>query len=241
MVLLVLVGVVWTGWRCRMFPGGWHFAFTSAYADDRNDLAQARRRAREAEREGRQRVSRAQSVVNDARARKRERVRTLERRIAGLREPGPGPLKKTLGDLALHHHVLRIKERSVPLAGLQARFEGSADHHYAYVTPADGHETMHDYPHALYKEREVRGFVLHVTNGARREAKFIDGRDAEIRKLEEELQQVTDDDTEEEAARQRLAEVTQEHERDERIKQLRLELEQARDRWKALTGHRPPR
>ncbi|MFF8590750.1 hypothetical protein ACF061_04800 [Streptomyces sp. NPDC015220] len=241
MLLLVLVAVVWVAWRCRTYPGGWRYAFDSAHADDRNDLARARRNARETEREGRQRVSRAQSAVNDAEARQRQRVRSLRSRIADARRSDAGRLLQRLGDLALYEHVLKAKEEEIPLDGLRADFESSPKLHYVYVTRAGGRRSKYEYAPELHEEDDVRGFALHIGNAALKEAEFRAGRQAEIHELEEELQRVREDTAEQDTARQRLAEVTEEHEQDERIKQARLELEEARDRWQALTGRRPPR
>jgi hypothetical protein len=227
------------GWRMYRCPGGWAYAFGAAYTAERQSLAKARRGVRELEQGARRERSGAEDQVRNAESQYRQRIRVIERRLRDLRQPGNGTLIEKLGSVVLHEHVVVVKQETVPLAGLRIRFEEAKRDHHIYVTRPDGRVQFESFPHGLHEEGEVRRFAVRMENAVAAEGAFLKHCEGQIAEAEDALVKARTDTGAQEAARARLARVTELQQADLRIEAARSELEAERDRWAAITGHRP--
>lgn len=77
------------------------------------------------------------------------KVCALKRAVEDLRDPGLGVrLTGRVGELVLYEHaVVSSDAGTIPLAGLQARFESGRQTHSIYLTRPDGRMHRAKYPH----------------------------------------------------------------------------------------------
>lgn len=238
LILVLLGGAAYIGRRLYRYPGGWAFAFGDAYAADRKDLAGARRGVRDLQRSARRELSQAEGTVRAEEARYRERIRSAERRLKELRAPGRGEQREVLGELTLHQHVLRHRSEDIPLAGLKVRFEPSHHRYRIRVTRPNGRVRDVHYPRNQ-PEDAVRGFAVRLEYAVADENDFLSRRDGLIADTEAELVRARAATAAQDSARQALARVTARHSSDPRLPAARAELDAARKRWSAATGHEP--
>ncbi|MFI1379824.1 hypothetical protein [Embleya sp. NPDC020886] len=256
-VLFVLLGgaVLVTWWRSR-YPGGWAFAFGAGYASDREDLARARRELRDVEKALGRLETAARKRVEAESARHDRRLDTLERAVEDLRDPGLGVHRKErVGELVLYEHaVVSSRAGTIPLAGLQARFESGALTHSVYLTRPDGRVHRAKYPHRhapgsveeaenvrLFDEERVRDFAVAIQNAVAAENDFRSHLPAWLERRQEKLDEARQDTAALEEARRHLSQVLTGRGRDSRRKEALAGLSEACDRWQELTGCRPSR
>ncbi|WP_371100695.1 hypothetical protein [Streptomyces sp. PU_AKi4] len=253
LVVVVVVGLgLWVLWRRHRFPGGWAFAFSLKYESDREALASARQRAREVSRRAAETESAALVGFTSAQTAYERRLRQLEQQIARLRNPGTGERLGGLGELVLFRHVLmvtsRAGERSIELAGLDARFDTGKTNHSIYLTEATGRVHRAKYPHLLpapddqqrFDEEAVRDFTVAIQNAVADENSFRARIPQQLAKAEEALQDARADTRAQKAARDRLAQVRQRNRQDPHRKAADSKLEEALQDWESLTGRMPP-
>ncbi|MCW8102643.1 hypothetical protein [Streptomyces tauricus] len=249
---LIVFGVVgagiWVLWRRRRYPGGWAFAFSFTYEEDRDCLANARNRARDAARRATQAESAARGTLADYERRQHQ----LEQQIARLRNPGTGEQLSGLGELVLFRHLLVVTSetgtRSVPLAALDVRFDMGQRNHSIYLTEASGRVHRAAYPHLLpatddqqqFDEDTVRDFAVAIQNAIADENAFRARIPTQLKRTEKELEDTRADTRAQEAARERLAQVRQRNRQDPHRRAADAALEEARKDWETLTGHIPP-
>lgn len=239
--LLFLLGAgACVGWRLHRHPGGWAYAFGQAYALERRDLAGARRRLRTLEREARRERSRARDLLRGEESRHRGLVRAAQQRLTDLRRPGRGELLASLGEVALHRHVLRVAAQDLALAGVTVRYEQTPDEYRIHVTAPGGRKRPVRYPRADHEEADVRRLAGRIEDAAEEESAFRKRRRSLIADAEAELRRVRADTAAAEAARTGLAELTERQRADGRLASARTDLDAARARWQALTGHLSP-
>jgi hypothetical protein len=237
-LLALLGGAAYIGWRLHAYPGGWAYAFGDAYAAERRDLAMARRGVRELERAARRELSEAKGKVRGEETRYRERIRSAEQRLKELRNPGRGEQQQTLGELTLHQHVLRHRSEDIPLAGLKVRFESSRHKYYIKVTRPNGRVRDVHYPRTQ-PEDAVRRFAVRIENAVADENDLLTRRKGLIADAETELTHARAGTLSKEAALEALARLTARQSADDRLPAARAELDAARGRWHAETGHLP--
>ncbi|MEU7489594.1 hypothetical protein [Streptomyces sp. NPDC042319] len=253
-VLLVLVGIIWGLRRMYLFPKEWAFAFSRQYADNREDVAQARRRVRELDRKGERQVSTARSELAAHRASYDKKLDALEQRIAALRNPGTGERLARLGDVTLFEHLLTVEDEAgthtIPLAGLAVRFDPGQRNHSIYLTRANGQLIRAKYPHhpppadehdQRFDEDQVRDFAVDIENAVARENSFRARIPQQLAQAQKDLARARKDTTAQDEASERLSQVEARHRDDPRRKEAHAALENARERWKDLTGHLPPK
>ncbi|MEU6237269.1 hypothetical protein [Kitasatospora sp. NPDC047058] len=239
-VLLVVVGgAASVGWRLWSFPGGWDRAFGGAYAAERRKLAAARRAVRRLGWAAGREVAGARLAVHRRTAAHRQRVRTAQRHLDRLSDPGNGSVLVRFGEAALHEHVVTFERTSIPLAGLQVRDEHSGGTSHLYLTRPDGRVHHRTYPHGDHAEEDVRRFAVRVQNAAADENDFRKRQTVMIAAAEAELDAVRADTTDRDRARAELAEITERLRLDTRLKAAQAELAAARDHWHRSTGSRP--
>ncbi|WP_329311233.1 hypothetical protein [Streptomyces sp. NBC_01262] len=237
-LLVLLGGAAYIGWRLHAYPGGWAYAFGDAYAVERRDLAMARRGVRELERAARRELSEAKGKVRGEETRYRERIRSAEQRLKELRNPGRGEQQQILGELTLYQHVLRYRSEDIPLAGLKVRFE-SARHKYGIkVTRPNGRAVVARFP-GTQSEDAVRHFAIRIENAVADENDLLTRRKGLIADAETELTHARASTLSQEAAREALVRLTARQSADDRLPAARAELDAARGRWHAETGHLP--
>ncbi|MGW3071553.1 hypothetical protein [Kitasatospora sp. NPDC001132] len=240
-VLALAAAVVWLMLR---YPGGWRYAFTAQYAENRSDLDAARAKLRTLEREARRERDRARADVTAAEQAQRERVDRARAHLDRLRSPGRGELRSSLGDgLRLYDHALEVtaegRTAEYPLHEVSVRDDYSDEQGHVYVALPTGRQAIVTVALEKTPEAEVRKFVVEVFNaGADAKASAVE-RQALVPEAEAELRDALADTAGQEEARQRLTELLARQKADPRIPQARLELEAAKDRWQQLTGSRP--
>ncbi|GAB7036070.1 hypothetical protein AB0G35_24315 [Streptomyces sp. NPDC021749] len=239
-LLLILIGsAIWVGWRLYSFPGGWGFAFGAQNAGEREHLAAARRKWRDAESSSYRRVTAAKEQEHRAQTLLDARIRSAEKTLQQLRQPGRGELVEERGPMALHRHVLLIAGEEIPLAGLRIRFEQDRKEHHIYATRPDGTVRLTSFPHAAHEEGHVRRFAVGIENAVAEENAFRAQRKALMTQAEKELQKAQADTGARDAARLHVEHTTSLHQHDRRRKAARAELDAARSRWQSLTGKLP--
>lgn len=258
-VALVLLGSAsLVAWRRSRYPGGWAFAFSACYAEERADLAGARQEVRGVEKESSRLVAAARARERSESAEHERGLRVLEQKVTALRTPRLGPrLKEPIGELVLHEHALVVSSRagSIPLAGLTARFESGRQTHSIYLTQPDGRVHRAKYPHLPlpvsadgvadgpkpFDEEQVRDFAVEIQNAVADEDVFRSHREERLARAQEELAASKEDTASLDAAREHLSQVLDRQGRDPRRKAALAELEAASERWQALTGRTPPK
>ncbi|MFC1417772.1 hypothetical protein [Streptacidiphilus cavernicola] len=239
-LLVVLVPcAVFAGWRYIAYPGGWAYAFGSAYAQDRRVLGSARRTVWGLKLRARRELTAAKGGASGARARYGRRVRAAELELEAVRNPGPGEVLDGMGVLILHQHVLRAGAEEFPLARLRIRADHSRRRSHLYLTRPDGRVRQEVLPGDQYDEETVRTFVVAVKNAVAAENKAQRQRQARIAKAEAALERARTDTAAHEEADRRLAEVVERHRANPELDAARRRLEQARESWQDLTGSRP--
>ncbi|MGW1997792.1 hypothetical protein [Embleya sp. NPDC001921] len=253
-VFVLLGGVALVVWRRSRYPGGWAFAFDARYADDREDLARARRELRGVQKKSGKLEAAARERVDAESAEYDRRVDALKRAVEDLRDPGLGVrLTGRVGELVLYEHaVVSSGAGTIPLAGLQARFESGRHTHSVYLTRPDGRVHRAKYPHRpvpaatdeaervqFFDEDLVRDFVVEIQNAVADENDFRSHLPAWLEQRREELAEARHDTASLDAARRYLSQVLASQSRDPHRKAALVELSEACDRWQELTGHRP--
>ncbi|MBV6700210.1 hypothetical protein KV557_24415 [Kitasatospora aureofaciens] len=243
-VVLVVAGAV--VWLMLRYPGGWRYAFSAEYAEQRRDLDAARGKLRVLQREAGRERDMARSDVEAAERAHHDRVNQAQAHLAWLRAPGRGVLRSSLGDsLRLYDHALEVtvdgRTVEYPLHEVSVRDEYSRKAGHVYVALPTGRQQMvtvslEETPEA---EAEVRKFVVEVFNAAADAKVSKAERQALVPQAEAELRNAIADTDDQEQARRRLAEVVARQKSDARIPGARRELDAARDRWQQLTGRRP--
>lgn len=246
------VSGIWVLWRRHKYPGGWAFAFSFKYEGERESLAKARNRARDAASRANQAESVARGALTSAQADYERRLHQLEQQITRLRNPGTGERLDGLGELVLFKHLILVTSstgtRSIPLAGLDARFDTGQRNHSIYLTEATGRVHRAKYPHFLtvmddqqeFDEDAVRDFAVAIQNAIADENTFRARVPTQLKKAEKELEDTRADTRAQEAARERLAQVRQRNRQDPHRKAADAELEEALKDWETLTGRIPP-
>ncbi|WP_328335886.1 MULTISPECIES: hypothetical protein [unclassified Streptomyces] len=260
-VVLVLLGsAFWVAWRRSRYPGGWAFAFSARYAQERAGLAGARQEVRGAKKESSRLLAAARARERSESAGHEQGLRVLEQKVTALRTPGLGPrLQEPVGELVLHEHALLVSSRtgSIPLAGLTVRFESGRQTHSIYLTQPDGRVHRAKYPHLPppvsvsadgaedatkpFDEEQVRDFAVEIQNAVADEDVFRSHRKERLARAQEELAASKEDTASLDAAREHLSQVLDRQSRDPRRKAALAELKAASERWQALTGRPPPK
>ncbi|GAA5002587.1 hypothetical protein GCM10025734_39270 [Kitasatospora paranensis] len=240
-MLAVLAGGAGLGWRLHRYPGGRECAFGTEYAALRDDLTAARRRVRtEVRTENRERTE-ADAQVRGREAEYRQRVAAAEAELAELRDPGPGRELDTLGTVVLHERVLIAGRQQFPLAGIDVSVRGYGGGWRLRLRPPRGRATEVTFSRKDFDEDDVRRFADRITDTvphAERHAEVHPGRvaDGEVR-----LDRIRADTTAVARARAEAERIRTRHRAEDRAALAREELEAVRKRWKAVTGHLPPR
>ncbi|MEE4597410.1 hypothetical protein V2J94_36975 [Streptomyces sp. DSM 41524] len=220
-VVVVVVLGLWVLWKRHKFPGGWAFAFSWRYESDRDALANARSKAREASRKAAEAESAAQAELTSAQASYERDLRGLEQQIARLRNPGAGERLGSLGELVLFQHILVVTSapatRSIELAGLDARFDTGQTNHSIYLTDTAGRVHRAKYPHGVpatddqqrFDEEAVRDFTVAIQNAVADENSHRARIPHQLAQAEQQLEQARADTRAQEAARKKLARVRQ--------------------------------
>ncbi|MHC3455722.1 hypothetical protein [Streptomyces prasinus] len=176
----------------------------------------------------------------------------MEQQIARLRNPGIGERLDDLGELALFKHFIVVTSttgtRSIPLDGLDVRFETGQINHSIYLTEATGRVHRAKYPHLLpamddqqkFDEDAVRDFAVAIQNAVADENTFRARLPTQLKKVEKELEDARVDTRAQEAARKRLAQVRQRNRQDPQRKAADVALDEALKDWETLTGRIPP-
>ncbi|MFI7363157.1 hypothetical protein ACIBO4_13610 [Streptomyces sp. NPDC050149] len=246
LVLAALVAAGAAGRQLHRYPGGWKFAFGSAYSAARRDLDTARNALRTLERAAQWELSGAQNAVRKADSTHRRELRRAEEALAYLREPGRGGYRDEIRDLSLYEHVLVASgtddwsgDLQLPLHEMSIRADHSAWESHVYLTGPDGRRHLLTYPHTELAEEYVRRFVLDVQNAIATDKAFQRDRPRLIREAGAELRRLRGSATGPTEEGRRLEEVTARQSGDPRIPRARQELDAAHARWQALTGRRP--
>ncbi|MEW2131764.1 hypothetical protein [Streptomyces sp. NPDC005435] len=263
MWLIVVVAVAvgaFAGWRRHLFPGGWGYALASRFAAERGELAHARSKVRGLEGTARADESAARAEVAEQEQRYKSELRTRERLIASLNEPGTGKRLAGLGEVALYEHVVVAKDakgvrHTLQLAGLGVEFEWSEESYYLYLVRTDGRRVRADYARVgvspdeaeqkerqetRFTEKQVRDFADTVRDTAATENTFRARLPERLKKAEADLDRVREDTAAQERARERLARVQERNKDNPHLRTAREELEAERLKWRALTGKMPP-
>ncbi|MEV7177778.1 hypothetical protein [Kitasatospora sp. NPDC093679] len=227
------------GWRMWSYPGGWDRAFDSTYADERQELADARRVVRQIQWAARREISTAQAKVHTRKLAYDQRVRAANRRLERLRTPGYGEALAELGETKLHEHVLVFAGETIPLAGLRVRFEQSGTKSHLYLDLPNTGVRHEMYPHKDHPEDDVRAFAVRAQNAAVDENAFLGHQKHLIAEAEAELAAAKADTAPHEEARQHLTQVTQQHRKNTRLGNALADLDAVRDRWHQESGRRP--
>ncbi|MEU1542044.1 hypothetical protein ABZ461_28830 [Actinacidiphila glaucinigra] len=244
-VIVVVVCLAGLGWRRHRYPGGWAFAFSGDHRADRQDLHRARRTVRDLQEKARRELTAAHGQVAQADLSYRSRVSSAERKLKQLREPGRGLLQAALGPVTLYKHVAVVVTRSAavevrPLGGLDVRFERTPLINYIYLTQPDGQRSLAHFEADEHPEASVRDFSVRIQNAVATENRFLKERPGSIKTAEEELKAAQSHTTAAEEAREHLSVVTSRQSRNQALKDALVELEAALERWRSLTGRRPP-
>ncbi|MGW4197604.1 hypothetical protein [Streptomyces sp. NPDC005004] len=254
-VIAVVAGGAYAGWRRYLFPGGWAFALAARFAAERRELAEARSKVRGLEGAARADESAARSELAEQERRYKNEVRTRERLIATLNNPGTGKRLAGLGEVALYEHVVVAKDASgvrhtLPLAGLGVELDRGEESYHLYLVRADKQRVRVDYPRLgadpddteqpRFTEKRVRDFADGVQNAAAQENTFRARLPERLKETEAELDRVRADTAARERARERLARVRKRNEANPHLHDAREELETERRKWRALTGKMPP-
>ncbi|MEU1283414.1 hypothetical protein [Kitasatospora sp. NPDC005856] len=240
-VLAVATGVLWLMLR---YPGGWRYAFTAEYADNRRDLDAARGRLRALEHEARRERDRARSGITAAEQAHQDRVGRAREHLDRLRSPARGDLRSSLGDgLRLYDRALEVttqgRTAEYPLHEVSLRDEYSREEGHVYVSLPTGRQQMVTVPLEETPQAEVRKFVVEVFNAVTDAKAAAVERLALVPRAEADVREAEADTAGQEEARRELAELLARQESDTRIPQARRELDAERDRWQRLTGSRP--
>lgn len=240
-VLAIAAGVLWLMLR---YPGGWRYAFTAEYADNRRDLDAARGRLRALEREAGRERDRARAEIAAAEQAHQERVDRARERLDRLRSPARGDLRSSLGDgLRLYDQALEVtaqgRTAEYPLHEVSLRDEYSREEGHVYVSLPTGRQQTVTVSLEETAEAEVRRFVVEVFNAVADAKAAAVERRALVPLAEAELREAEADTASREEARRQLAELLARQKADTRIPRARRELDAERDRWQRLTGSRP--
>lgn len=227
------------GWQAYRYPGGWAFAFGPLYRDERRQLAQARATVRALDRRADRTVGEARSQLESERTRHGTGVRTAERRVSELRNPGAGELIDSLAEFTLYKHVLRVEGRQYPLHRLEFSSVTSSAAHHVVVRPYRGSNIRRPLSVELHDEDAVLTFVLAVENAVKREREYQAGVKKRIADAEQELERARGATVEVDVAQARLDRVTAEQRDDPERALARRQLEAALDAWAELSGRRP--
>ncbi|MEU6244587.1 hypothetical protein [Streptomyces sp. NPDC047024] len=256
----VVVGGAFAGWRRRLFPGGWAFALASRFAAERRELARARTRVRGLEGAARADESAARAELAEQEQRHRNEVRTRERLIATLNNPGTGRRLGSLGEMTLNEHVVVARDaksvrHTLQLTGLGVEFDWGEENYYVYLVRTDGRRVRVDYPRTgvsseepeqkqrqetRYTEKQVRDFADVVRDAVAQENTFRARLPQRLKETEAELDRVREDTAAQERARERLARIQARNKDNPHLRDAREELEAERRKWRALTGKMPP-
>lgn len=239
LVLLAVAAAAFTGWRLWRYPGGWAYAFSREHTGPREDLGRARRQAHALDRASKRERRTAHTGLRREEVRHRERVRTVERRIATLRRPGRGSMITQLGGVTLYEHSVVVDGREVPLADVTVRLEHARHQHVLHLTQPGGRVRVQCYSRSQHDEDAVRRLAAQVENAVTDETAFRIRTAAQLEQAEQELIQARADTAAQDQARVRITEVEERQRRDTRRQAAHKELEAARDRWHDLTGKRP--
>jgi hypothetical protein len=241
-VVLVVGGAVF--WWMLRYPGGWRYAFSAQYAQDRHALGAARNRLRELQRAAGRERERARSAVEAAERAHRDRVDQARVRLSRLYDPGRGTLRSSLGDgLRLYDHVLEVmvdsRSAEYPLHDIAIRGDFSGKTGHVYVTLPTGHQQVVPVRFEETPMAETRMFVLAAHNAVA-DAKISRAeRQVLVPQAEAELHDVIADTAGPDQARRRLADLLDRQKSDASIPQARREWDAACDQWQQLTGRRP--
>ncbi|MFD4659766.1 hypothetical protein ACFWP2_29535 [Kitasatospora sp. NPDC058444] len=240
-VLAVAGGVLWLMLR---YPGGWRYAFTAEYADNRRDLDAARGRLRALERDAGRERDRARAGIAAAEQAHQDRVDRARAHLDRLRSPDRGDLRSSLGEgLRLYDQALEVtaqgRTAEYPLHEVSLRDEYSREEGHVYVSLPTGRQQMVTVALEETAEAEVRKFVVEVFNAVADAKAAAVERQALVPGAEAELREAQADTAAQEEARRQLAELVARQKSDARIPQARRELDAERDRWQRLTGSRP--
>ncbi|MGW4026698.1 hypothetical protein [Streptomyces sp. NPDC005009] len=240
-IVVMALGVWWTAWRLVRYPGGWAYAFHEEHRETRKALEDARGVVRELQKSARREKWQALTEVKRAEWAYRRRVRQVESELERLRTPHRGERIGQLGRITLYEHTVLIFDDEVPLAGLHVRFELSRSAHvsYVYLSQPDGRERMERYDGKEFPEETVRRFSVQVQNAAVTVNRLQERRAGKIRVREAELRNARKATEPIELAQERLERTRARHDADVKLPQARAALDDARNVWQGLTGHRP--
>ncbi|MFE6892017.1 hypothetical protein [Streptomyces sp. NPDC057694] len=241
LVVLTGAGLIWTVVRLLHYPGRWEHLFGSRHQKQRRGLAQARGTLRALQISNHLEMGRAHGNVMQARSQYRRRIARIEQRIERLNDPGPGPYEDELGPLVRHTRVLIHHGRHMNLAGVRLWHE--PDRHlpkiYLYITEADGSEHLEILEQEHCDEERLRRFCVATHAAAAKEDRNQQQRREELRAAEEELADAREATDPIEQAEQDRNDTRTHHQNQPRLPQARKALDDARDAWQQLTGHRP--
>jgi hypothetical protein len=186
--------------------GGLRQAFDGSLAEDRKALAEARADCKRAEKARHKELADAENAFNAARAAYDGAVQRAAAWVAELEDPGAGRQLTRLGPVTLHEHAVVLQKMVLPLHGMRARVESTAETSYLYLQLPDGQQMQHGYSttwrgtgdtkvnvkgHGDYdtvsvqekmkrdfSDEQVREFCTLITNAAVSEAHFVEQRPA---------------------------------------------------------------
>ncbi|OKK11170.1 hypothetical protein AMK09_31650 [Streptomyces sp. CB02488] len=244
LLALAVTGAVAVGRRLHRYPGGMEFAFGGEHSAARHDLDTARNALRALERAAQRELSGAQAAARKAERIHRRRVSSAEADLAYLREPGRGSYLTEIQHLSLYQHILVADvpdewPGDLPLDRIAIRCDHTPTASHIYLTGPDGRQYLLTYPVFELGEEYVRKFVLDVRNAIPAARTFQQDRPRLIRESEAELRRVLSDTTGRSEAGLPLDALAAGQAGDPRIPGARQDLDAARARWHALTGHRP--
>ncbi|MFF4243523.1 hypothetical protein ACFYY2_03505 [Streptomyces sp. NPDC001822] len=240
-VAVLAFGAGWAVWHALRYPGAPAYAFRRKYRGDRKSLAGARGLVRGLRSAALRERARAWLKAERAERAYRQRIARTEAALRQLRTPKRGRRVEQLGRVVLHEHAVLVGHAEVPLAGLRVRLETarSAKTWYVYLAEPDGHERMERYSAGEYAEDTVRRFATRLQNASVAAGRRLDKRGGAIRKLEAELLRARTATGPVAAAQAAREETRLRHENRPELPKARAALEDAKDAWQGLTGHRP--
>ncbi|MET8704700.1 hypothetical protein ABZW10_38460 [Kitasatospora sp. NPDC004723] len=244
-ILMIVLGAgIAAVWVMLRYPGGWRYAFSPDYTEQRQDLDAARGKLRGLERAAGRERDAVWAEVGAAERAHRDRVSQARARLAWLKDPGRGVLKSSLGDiLRLYEHALGVTVDGCtvehPLHEVSVLDDYSGKDGHVYVALPNGRRQMVTVSLEETPESEVRKFVVEAFNAVADAKVSRAERLGLVPRAEAELKDALADTTAQEQARERLSEVLSRQKSDVRIPRARHELDAAQDRWEQLTGRRP--
>ncbi|MFE7751313.1 hypothetical protein [Streptomyces sp. NPDC057428] len=239
--LVVAFGMGWPVWRLIRYPGAPAYAFQRKYRSDRKSLAGARGLVRGLRNAALRESWQAWVKAMRAERAYRRRIGRIEAALQQQRTPKPGRRVEQLGRIVLHEEAVLVGRTEVPLAGLEVRLEPGrpAKTWHMHLTEPDGHEVVERYSAGEFPEDTVRQFRTRLHNASVKAGRRRDKRSGAIRRLEAELQRARTATGPVTAAQEEREKARLRRDTSPELPKARAALDDAKDNWRDLTGHRP--